>query len=232
MAFLKKYVFYAYGLLTLLYLSFGLAGKTEWLNYLKPLLMPMLMLALLINSKAATSRLILLAGLLFSLAGDVLLINDSVPNYFIAGLACFLLAHICYTWLFLSLAPKAFSSLLKRPSYFIIVIVYALSLLVVLWPRLGELRLPVAVYAGVISIMLLAAIAVSHQLKGFTGKWILSGAILFVISDSLLALNKFLQPFPYAGVLIMLTYCLAQAFFVRGYLDFQRHYFMRPASKR
>ncbi len=180
----------------------------------------------------ATSRLILLAGLLFTLAGDVLLMNDSVSNYFISGLACFLLAHICYIWLFLSIAPQAFSSLLKRPSYFIIVLVYALTLLVVLWPRLGDLRLPVAVYARVISVMLLAAIAVAHQLKGITGKWILSGAILFVISDSLLALNKFLQPFPYAGVLIMLTYCLAQAFFVWGYLYFQLHYFMRPASRR
>jgi hypothetical protein len=67
MAFLKKYVFYAYGFLTFLYLSFGLAGKTEWLNYLKPLLIPLLMLALWINSNAATSRLILLAGLLFLL---------------------------------------------------------------------------------------------------------------------------------------------------------------------
>jgi hypothetical protein len=36
----------------------------------------------------------------FSLAGDVLLMNDSVSNYFISGLACFLLAHICYIWLF------------------------------------------------------------------------------------------------------------------------------------
>jgi uncharacterized membrane protein YhhN len=232
MAFLKKYIFQAYGLLTILYLVCGLAGKTEWLIYLKPLLMPLLMLALWINGKASTSRLILLAGLLFSLAGDVLLMNDSVSNYFIFGLACFLLAHICYIWLFLSIAPQAFSSLLKRPSYFIIVLVYALTLLVVLWPRLGELRLPVAVYAGVISIMLLAAIAVAHQLKGITGNWILSGAILFVISDSLLALNKFLQSFPYAGVLIMLTYCVAQAFFVWGYLDFQGHYFMRPASRR
>jgi uncharacterized membrane protein YhhN len=126
----------------------------------------------------------------FSLAGDVLLMNDSVSNYFISGLACFLLAHICYIWLFLSIAPQAFSSVLKRPSYFIIVMVYALSLLVVLWPKLEDLRLPVAVYAGVISVMLLAAIAVAHQLKGITGKWILSGAILFVISDSLLALNN------------------------------------------
>jgi uncharacterized membrane protein YhhN len=48
------------------------------------------------------------------------------------------------------------------------------------------------------------------------GKWMMLGALLFVISDSILAINKFYQPFEAAGVLIMLTYGLAQFFIVEG----------------
>ncbi len=48
------------------------------------------------------------------------------------------------------------------------------------------------------------------------GKWMMVGALLFVISDSTLAINKFYKPFEMAGVLIMLTYGLAQLFIVEG----------------
>jgi len=47
----------------------------------------------------------------------------------------------------------------------------------------------------------------------------LAGATSFVVSDSLLAVNKFYQPFAYAGVFIMLTYCAAQYLIVRGYIE-------------
>ena len=47
----------------------------------------------------------------------------------------------------------------------------------------------------------------------------LLGATAFVLSDSLLAVNKFYQPFAYAGIFIMLTYCAAQYFIVRGYIE-------------
>jgi uncharacterized membrane protein YhhN len=53
------------------------------------------------------------------------------------------------------------------------------------------------------------------------------GALLFVISDSLLAINKFYQDIPLAGVLIMLTYGLAQLFIMEGAISY-----IRSATKR
>ncbi|HRF25670.1 MAG TPA: lysoplasmalogenase family protein, partial [Chitinophagaceae bacterium] len=54
-------------------------------------------------------------------------------------------------------------------------------------------------------------------------KWLLTGAILFVISDSVLAINKFYYPFEYRGVLIMLTYGMAQWFIVKGAILYLRN---------
>jgi uncharacterized membrane protein YhhN len=52
------------------------------------------------------------------------------------------------------------------------------------------------------------------------GWWMLVGALLFVISDSLLAIDKFYQPLPFAGVLIILTYGLAQLFITTGAISY------------
>jgi uncharacterized membrane protein YhhN len=88
----------------------------------------------------------------------------------------------------------------------------------VLLPTLGDLTLPVFVYALVISTMLLFA------LKGFlnwekTGSWyILIGAISFVTSDSILAFNKFHTPIVLSSFLIMITYLVAQYLIVVGIL--------------
>jgi uncharacterized membrane protein YhhN len=49
-------------------------------------------------------------------------------------------------------------------------------------------------------------------------RYFVAGAVLFVLSDSLLAINKFYQPLAFAGTLIMLTYCAAQYFIVMGFI--------------
>jgi len=54
------------------------------------------------------------------------------------------------------------------------------------------------------------------------GRWMMTGALLFVISDSVLAINKFYQSFEMAGVIIMLTYGLAQLFIVQGAIKYIR----------
>ena len=49
------------------------------------------------------------------------------------------------------------------------------------------------------------------------------GAIFFMISDSILALNKFYQPIPFSNISIMLTYALAQYLIVLGILKLKKH---------
>ncbi|HMC98781.1 MAG TPA: lysoplasmalogenase, partial [Ferruginibacter sp.] len=109
-------------------------------------------------------------------------------------------------------------SLLKtQPWWPVLAIMYGGGLLYFLFPSLGKMELPVTVYAVVITTMLICSIHAFRKTNSAAGSFFILGALFFVLSDSLLAINKFYQPFSFAQVLIMLTYCAAQFFIVMGY---------------
>lgn len=85
-----------------------------------------------------------------------------------------------------------------------------------LWPHLGPMQLPVALYISVIASMLVTSL---HRSK--FNLTVVAGAIAFVVSDSILALNKFHSPFVWARYAIMATYYLAQYLIVTGILEEQ-----------
>lgn len=197
-------------------ISFGIS----LLQYItKPLLMPVLFWLLLNSDSPLPGNKLVLAALAFSWAGDILLMfENGKPLFFIGGLVCFLTTHILYIIYFLNTRPAATSMLKRQPWWMIMVAAYAVLLVWFLYPHLKEMKLPVMVYATVISVMLLAAIHVYPRLSKIAGMLFISGAVFFVCSDSLLAINKFYQPFMLAGQLIMFTYCLAQFLIVWGVL--------------
>lgn len=96
------------------------------------------------------------------------------------------------------------------------VVLYYASLISWLSPYLGKMKLPVRVYGVVISFMLLLAMHMLYMKNKAAGKWMLAGAALFVLSDSILAINKFYFSFETADIFIMLTYGLAQLFIIEG----------------
>lgn len=152
----------------------------------------------------------IIPALAFSWAGDVLLqFESSGKLFFLLGLSSFLLAHICYIIFFHTIRLK--EQLASRWWLIIPVAAYYSGLILLLSPYLGEMKLPVRVYGIVISMMLLLALHTLFMKDKTTGKILTAGALLFVISDSILAINKFYQPFKGAGVIIMFTYGLAQA---------------------
>jgi uncharacterized membrane protein YhhN len=184
----------------------------------KPMLMPILalMLAKAVKLRANNNRLMLLA-LLFSWAGDVLLLfNYKSEWFFIGGLASFLCAHIMYILYFLNIKGQQPSLLKQSPLLMLLPLAYGLALTGLLYPSLGALRLPVLVYAAVIITMLLCSLHVYLKLPRRVARLFVMGAAFFVLSDSLLAINKFYAPLPLAGLLIMLTYCLAQYCLISG----------------
>jgi uncharacterized membrane protein YhhN len=184
----------------------------------KPLLMPLLAAALITAGNITfNNRKLILAGVIFSWLGDILLMFDyKGTNYFIAGLAGFLCAHIMYIIYFLKIKAQQPSLLKKRPLLVLAVLAYTGALITLLYPGLGSMRLPVLVYAGIIATMLLCSLHAFTKLPVQAAKFFVTGAAFFVLSDSLLAINRFYQPFPFAGSLIMLTYCAAQFFIVKG----------------
>lgn len=197
----------------------GIAAGIEIFHFVaKPLLIPALILLVYFTRSTVTGKNLLLAGLFFSWLGDVFLLFEyKYALFFIFGLICFLVTHICYIIYFLKIRSQNPSLLKKQPVLIALVLAYGITLVWQLFPHLGELKLPVMVYAAVICCMLLCCLHVFLKVNKKAACLYLSGALLFVLSDSLLAINKFYQPFAYAGVFIMLTYCGAQFFIVSGF---------------
>lgn len=161
---------------------------------------------------------LLVAALALSAAGDAFLAQDG-EKAFLAGLASFLAAHIAYVPLFLS-AGGGLEILAAEPwraGLAALAVVAAAALMRRLLPAAGPgMRVPVALYAAAILAMLLAAATVPSPV-------IVAGAALFVVSDSLLATERFLlaadspgrRP---VGAAVWVTYYLAQAAIALGFL--------------
>lgn len=212
-------IFQIYVAFSLLYLIILLLGYESLDLFLKPALIPILGFGVYLCRKFPTKNALLLA-LLFSWIGDVILLfADIAEIYFILGLVSFLTAHIIYCVLFNNQikikAPK--NRIIFAIGSFIIAF-YLIGMLSVLLPSLGDLKIPVIVYASVISIMLLFAFNGFLVWENPGNKYILIGAIAFVISDTILAINKFYEPIERSSFFIMLTYLVAQYLIALGIL--------------
>ncbi|MCF3111172.1 lysoplasmalogenase [Niabella sp. CC-SYL272] len=154
-------------------------------------------------------------ALVCSVGGDTLLMfaNDN-ERYFILGLVCFLIAHIFYILCFHFIKVKA--SISGKWYTAIIVGVYYFFIMSFLLPHLGVLKIPVLIYGVVISFMLLLAMHLYDLPNHKTARIILTGAVFFAVSDSVLAVNKFHHPVAWGGWAIMGTYTLAQWLLTRG----------------
>lgn len=199
----------------------GLVIHSDKLHYVaKPLLIPVLLLLLYFTKSPVKGKNLLMTGLVFSWAGDVFLLYESRDKlFFIFGLICFLATHLFYIIYFLRIRSVNTSLLIKQPLLIALVLAYGITLVWQLYPHLGNLKLPVMVYALVICTMLLCSLHIFFKVNKKAALFYLLGAAAFVISDSLLAVDKFYEPFAFAGVFIMLTYCAAQYFIVRGYIE-------------
>jgi uncharacterized membrane protein YhhN len=187
--------------------------------YLKGLLIPILWLAVYFSDEFPSKK-ILLGALLFSWIGDVILLFANISEiYFILGLVAFLISHVIYIILF---NKQNKPDVPKNKSVFFIglgfILVYLTTILTVLLPKLGDLQLPVIVYALTISTMLLYAFSGYLIWKKPANTYIFIGAIVFVLSDSILAMDKFYEPIYKNSFFIMLTYLMAQYLIVIGIL--------------
>ncbi len=132
------------------------------------------------------------------MVGDTLLLFDA---YFILGLASFLIGHLCFLVAFYG--QQGF----KWPKFIgLLLILTAMVILYLCYPNLGVLKIPVFAYVGVIVLMSWQGIALQQNNLRANFRRIGWAVGLFMLSDSLLALNKFYQPIPLSGLLILLTY--------------------------
>jgi uncharacterized membrane protein YhhN len=153
---------------------------------------------------ASTYGLAIFAGLVCSLFGDVFLM---VPyDLFRSGLASFLLAHACYAFAFLSDSPFA-----TPAAPFVLSVVIGGAAVSFLWAGIpAPLRPPVVAYVALLLVMASQATSRAVHLHTSPAACASAGAVLFVLSDSLLAWSRFRKPFPAAQALIHGTYFPAQ----------------------
>lgn len=186
---------------TLAYLVASIQGWTAVGYATKPLIV-VSCLAIVAGGAAAPTRGWILAGLGLSLGGDVALMLPG--DYFVAGLALFLLAHLCYIRAF------TLNGWRVSPLPSLLVGGYLMLMVALLVPVLGPMRVPVALYATVISIMAWQALEQRAALETRAAALVAFGAVMFVASDTALAINRFLAPLAMERLLIMGTYALAQ----------------------
>jgi uncharacterized membrane protein YhhN len=189
---------------------------------------PLIMITLMVHyiSGVSERNYFFIVALVFCWLGDVLLMFQGDEIFFIAGLIAFLSGHVLYIFSYKQMRyAEGIDGLLntQKIRYSFPIILAGTGLVVVLLPHLGELKIPVMIYALVLTIMVLQALF----RFGFTSKrsfvLIFVGAIFFMISDSFLAINKFMQPLPMASLLIMATYIAAQFLIVEGAIDHDKH---------
>ncbi len=179
--------------------------------------MPLLMYYVYETSRGkVTLRILLLSlAILLSWLGDVALMYQGENIYFLLGLSSFLLAHVVYI---IVLAKSSFQKLQFDTLKVLPFAIYTVGLLKLVLPETGALMIPVLIYGVVISVMAGSARLRESNTSQESYRLALYGAILFMISDSLLAINMFYSPLPIAGALIMSTYTVAQLLLIQGIL--------------
>ena len=186
----------------------GLYVKSASLKYIFKPLTTVLLIYLAISQggqSCSQYKILILGGLGFSLAGDIFLM---LPRQrFIAGLISFLVAHLFFISAFIGYTGPFWNGY-----YLIPVLAYFVLFLVVLLRHTGKMRLPVLIYALVLLIFLWQAAGQYGFNPTTATAFGFLGALLFVLSDTLLAYNKFVKTLKWAPGVLMVLYWAALYF--------------------
>jgi len=189
---------------SLLYIALPELVPVAWHWFFKIIPIAML-LQLALSRTGGKTRMLLGLGMVLSAIGDILL---ALEGLFVQGLGAFLLAQFTYTILFLT----QFRWQPRRLPWACLIIAYALLGTLLIVPEAGDMKMPVTAYMIAISLMALVA--------GFRNDpqfiWVATGALVFMVSDTLIAVNLFVTPFAHSGVAVMTTYYVAQLLICLG----------------
>ena len=146
------------------------------------------------------------AAILFSMAGDVFL-EFKFNGAFIAGLLCFLVSHLFY----IARGLMDYNKLSQTILYKLMILSPVPVLAYLIIPRLNDMLIPVLAY--MVAITINAFICANQR-----SSWLGLGAFIFILSDGMIAYNKFVTPIEGIRFPIMITYFTAQYLLIGGYL--------------
>ncbi len=174
--------------------------------FFKPLTTILIITAALAATHAdASYRWLIVVGLVFSLSGDVFLMLPEEPrSFFIPGLVVFLIAHLFYIVAFSLGVPWTASDLPLAIPF----LIFGVGCAAYLWKHLGPMKAPVAAYIVVILVMgWRSAVRIGEPDIATAGAVLgCVGAVLFIVSDLILAINRFTKPFAAARATNLTTY--------------------------
>lgn len=192
----------------------------------KPLLMISLSayyLSVTTQNRTRFSTLILL-GLIFSIGGDTFLMFDG-SLYFIFGLGCFLTTHLFYIAAFLNYQSLHDGFIRQKPWLILPFLIYLVGILSFLWNDLNDMKIPVTVYSTVICLMAVTSLNMKSHLSNNLFTILFFGVLLFMFSDSIIALNKFKAStlaIPHHRIIIMATYIIAQYLIAKSTIEINK----------
>lgn len=213
-----KLIFWGYIIVALTNLIAHIIESQDLNQFTKPVLMPLLLFYIYESSrgKVTMKTMLLSLSILFSWLGDVALLYQSNESYFIIGIGLFLLAQVTYIVVLkkASYQPLQFDLIKILPFAIYVVLLFALLI-----PNAGNLAIPIFVYGIVISMMAGSASLREGNTSQTSYRWALYGSLLFLVSDSILAIDKFYTAIPIVGLWVMATYTGAQLLLVKGILN-------------
>jgi len=187
------------------------------MNVTKPLLVPLLLAWLLVarRGRLTTPLRWLAVGLVFAWLGDLLLMLDGDLE-FMAGIGAFLVMQVCYIVAFTRIPGPGFVRAWKITLVPYVAIWIVVNVLVS--AGVGSLRIPVLIYSAVLVAMAVSALDLVLRVPRSPGWRVAWGALLFLVSDGLIALTEFgpLSGTPTLSAVIMATYVSAQLMIVTG----------------
>lgn len=184
---------------------FSIALKPYPFSWLVKLLPIMVLIFVAITQLDCAKKKLIILGLVCSAAGDFFLDYDRV-NFFMLGLGAFFIAHLNYLAALYPLKNQ-------KKALTIVYSLYGVAMFSLISGGLGELFVPVLAYMAILLLM-----AVFTLLSVKSNKWLMLGGLSFVLSDSLIGIDKFYQSIVGAHYLIMLSYYFAQFALLKGFL--------------
>ncbi len=196
----------------------------EWqpgIFFTKPLLLTTLALWFFLQTKSSSlifARFILV-GLLCSIAGDTFLMFNK-EHFFLFGLGSFLLVHLSYITAF-SIYPLFRNGFLhKYPMSSFPLLLFLLLMSWYLWRDLPNVfKVPVLAYSSILTLMALSSLNMARRVTKRVAMILFLGAVLFVFSDSMIAIEKFKTtnlPATFMRFSIMFTYLAGQFLLAKG----------------
>lgn len=203
---------YIFATISILEIISGMIDYREGVFLTKPLIMLSIIVFYYLQSQKSFEKqdILMLIAFTFSWLGDIFLMFSG-ELFFMLGLGSFMMTHLFYIFVFSRNKTKA--NHLAR----ICIPILSISIFLLIYNHVEKgLLIPVLVYMLAISTMAITASERKTNTESF--RFVFVGAILFVISDSFLAIEKFAYKIPASTILIMSTYVLAQYFIATGFL--------------